>query len=414
MNKVVIFIVGLMVVVISILAIHGFVQPKPFKWMESYHPFDKQPYGSYVFYNQLDNLFPNKFVKQANSSIFDYLGKYDYYFSVDSIDYTEDLSDWYYNPFNFIGVGSYFSITDFDSRLLLMHLHQGNNALIAAEYVNGDFLAELGISTDVIYVEDTTYMQTMVHNQEKFTVQFYDQDWVDIKPVASSAHIVKYPKGSRIIAKNEEGDILGIELEVGKGRLTYLTIPLIFTNYFILKTDPNTTEEFLLNLPNEDTYWAYGSWSEDPTPVESPGLLSFIHSQESLKWAFYVLLFSVLLFFFFEIKRRQRAVQVIKPTENVSLKFSASISQLYLLRRDNREMVKRKMTYLLDHIRNDLGIATNEINEAFYKRLAQKTNIKEGSIRRLFTLYFAYQARHEVTEDEFIKFNRLVQLFKTK
>ncbi|MEQ9229755.1 MAG: hypothetical protein RIF46_03675, partial [Cyclobacteriaceae bacterium] len=250
--------------------------------------------------------------------------------------------------------------------------------------------------------------------QEKFTVQFLDREWVDLKPLNSITYIEAYPDSAKVIGTNKEGNVLGVQYEIGKGKLTLVTMPHVFSNYTILKTNSELSANLITTLPNVETYWASGNWSFRTNYEDTPGLLSFIHSQESLKWALYVLLVSILIFFLFEIKRQQRPIPVIEPVQNISLKFSESISQLYLMRKDHREMVRKKMKFLMEKVRSEYQMNTAEINDHFYQRLAAKAEIKEKDIRQLFTLYFAYKDKSEVSEEEFLKFNRLVQLFKTK
>ncbi len=414
MNRTALFIIGGIVVLISILAIHNSAQPKPFRWQETYDRFDKHPYGAYVFGKQIDNFFPGNKVKSASSEIFDqyeYSGIY-----YDTTSYLYDMDDETLEQFNFFVLDEYFRINELDTRALLLHIYQGNDALIATNYSN-DFLPdELGLTLGYAYALDSMDgdEENPMFEQEKFTVQFLDDEWVDLKPLNSITYIEAYPDSAKVIGTNKEGNVLGVQYEIGKGKLTLVTMPHVFSNYTILKTNSELSANLITTLPNVETYWASGNWSFRTNYEDTPGLLSFIHSQESLKWALYVLLVSVLIFFLFEIKRQQRPIPVIEPVQNISLKFSESISQLYLMRKDHREMVRKKMKFLMEKVRSEYQMNTAEINDHFYQRLAAKAEIKEKDIRQLFTLYFAYKDKSEVSEEEFLKFNRLVQLFKTK
>ncbi len=398
---------------ISILAIHNSAQPKPFRWQETYDKFDKHPYGAYVLGKQIDHFFPGHKVKSASSEIFDqyeYSGIY-----YDTANYLYDMEDETMEQFNFFALDENFRINELDMRALLLHIYQGNDALISANYITELLTDELGLDMGFAYAIDSIDGQeNPVFEQEKFTVQFLDGEWVDLKPLNSITHIEAYPDSAKVIGTNKEGNVLGVQYGIGKGKLTLVTMPHVFSNYTILKTNSQLSADLITGLPNAETYWASGNWSFRASYEDTPGLLSFIYSQESLRWAFFVLLVSVLLFFLFEIKRQQRPIPVIAPVQNISLKFSESISQLYLMRKDHREMVRKKMKFLMEKVRSEYQMNTAEINDHFYQRLAAKAEIKEKEIRQLFTLYFAYKDKSEVSEEEFLKFNRLVQLFKTK
>ena len=100
-----------------------------------------------------------------------------------------------------------------------------------------------------------------------------------------------------------------------------------------------------------DTYW--GSRIIGERQYEDKGsLLSFIHEQEALTWAFYTLIISVLLLLLFQMKRRQRPIPVINLPQNDSLNFVELIGNLYLLNKDNRALLERKMTYFREMVRS--------------------------------------------------------------
>ncbi|MCP4456454.1 MAG: hypothetical protein GY816_00260 [Cytophagales bacterium] len=452
MNRAGIVIAILLVVLISVMAIHNALQPKPFRWDQSLKTYDKQPYGTSVVYAQLENLFPDQEVKKASSDLFvvyydpNYSLDYDtsnfqydwsdsveyeddYYiekeeetatiWSTDDLDYLYELLPDEKLEFNFIGVDKFLVINEDDSRALLQHIYQGNHALIASQDVQGILLNELEIYVNTIYSESLNYYQGDHEKPDSldalhFTVKFFDNDWVSLKPTHEMSSIKDYPEGARVIAKNKKGDVIGIELSIGKGTLTFVSNPLVFTNYTVLKTDASISEQLLTNLPNLDTHWANGQWSNawNRDPDDDTSLLAFILSEESLKWAFFTLLFAVLTFFLFEIKRQQRAIPVIAQPENVSLRFTETISRLYQIQKDNREIVRKKMRFLLEHIRNDLNLDTRVLDDKFHHRLALKSKVDETIVRQMFIQYHALKDKNDVTDEEFLRFNRLVQNFK--
>lgn len=448
MKKAGVIIVVSFIVLVSILAIHNAVQPKPFRWNQSFKTFDKQPYGASVVYGQLENIFPDRQIQRASSRQLDpyYDPNYSYTHDDDEFDWndsTEYDNTYYYEEeidtlwrsdelaylyemaeedvveFNFIGVDAFLQISEDDSRALLQHIYQGNDALIAAADVQGIFLNELSVFVKTLYsdTDGNDYLemdQREMLDQTNFTVQFFDEEWVDMKPAEEMSYITDYPNSAEVIATNKEGHVIGIELKIGEGTLTYITVPLVFSNYTLLKTDAEISEKLLTNLPNRDTYWATGRWSDNWSRDhdDSPSLLGFILSEESLRWAFYILLIAVLTFFFFEIKRQQRAIPIINPPENVSLKFTETVSRLYQIQKDNREIVRKKIRFLLEYIRNDLNLDTSVLDEKFYQRLAAKSKVDEVVVRQVFTQYHALKDKHEVTDEEFLRFNRLVQNFK--
>lgn len=411
MNRAVFLVIAAVVILISVLAIHAYVQPKPFRWNETYHERDKQPYGGYVIRRLVDDVFPGRRIQNADNETF---SEYHYWIGEENSDYLFAMDTSFKEEFNFIAVDDRFSITDIDSRSLILHVFQGNHALLAFNSIDGILLDELEVETNLEYSKGE-YLSETGHfepfNEEKFHVDFFNSQ-NQLKPVSWLSTITSYPENARVIGRNEEGDVIGITIEKGKGSITFLSMPLVFSNYSVLKSAPEISENLLKSLPNRDTYWASGYWSWQTNYSDSPSFLSFIHSNESLTWALYTLLFSVLLFFVFELKRQQRPVPEKEPVENVSLKFSESLSRLYLIKKDHRGILRKKMSYLLEMIRNDYMLSTNEFNENFFVKLSHKSGVPIEKIRELFMLYAAYQNISELSTEQFMKFNRLIQLFK--
>jgi hypothetical protein len=75
-------------------------------------------------------------------------------------------------------------------------------------------------------------------------------------------------------------------------------------------------------------------------------------------------------------------------------------------------MIKKKMKYFQEHLRNDLKLETNLYDEAFFERLSSKTGVPVEKIRKLFSLYQALSTQKEVSKDDFLRFNTLLQAFK--
>jgi hypothetical protein len=417
-------VVVLVIVFFGVLVLHNATRPRPYKWTPSFRSIDKNPYGASVLFNRLKDLFPDKEIKQ--------MGYYDlqpYYAEYDYRDYTGGgtaqfdslLGEWVTNlldkelyfvdedriqHFNFFGLNNYFEISDQDAYAFRQHIYQGNHALISSYDLSPGLIRPLGIK--LLVKNESNWVPI---GEDDYSVSFRGGEFRQYKPFDSFTYISSYPEGAEVIARTATGKVVGVKIPIGKGSITYFSLPIVFSNYYLLKVSPDLAERLLLELPVEDTRWANMYHGAGYTPPNR-SLLSFIHSDPALTWAFYLLLFSLIIFFAFQVKRSQRAIPEIFPPENVSLKFSEMLSKLYLLRGDYRDMVRKKMNYFLEHLRTHLLMDTSEINEVFYERLSSKTNVEEHRVKELFTVYFALRSKSQVTEDEFIRFNTLIQHFK--
>ncbi len=134
-------------------------------------------------------------------------------------------------------------------------------------------------------------------------------------------------------------------------------------------------------LPSRETIWF-----SETTEVVSQSPMRFILSKPALRYAWYLLLGGLLLFVFFNAKRKQRIVPIIEPLKNKSVEFVKSIGNLYLQEGDFHDMMAKKAQYFLNKIRLELLIDTQVLDENFAKKLHLKTGAKMEEINEAITL----------------------------
>ena len=464
-KRIILIISAVIVLIFAVLFIQAALKPKPYSWIQTYSSYQKQPYAASIFFRELKNIFTGKIVKRFGSDDFT-----DYYwyveedlvgaqisgehfaeseFSSDSalwldddgnlmldtiafpdleediatensqdseeeirLDTTLNLYDIGYDSsfqkdFNVVMIADYFWCDELNTRAMLLHAFQGNDVLIAANDFNEILMAFLGISI----AEDTIPVDDELEYTDHFVVSVHDQLPVQLKSYHQYTHITAYPDSAHIIATNKLDQVLGIKVKVGKGSITLFSLPILFSNYYMLKDDNSVAEHLLLNLPNKDTYWGNRIIGRQQFE-DKKSLLSFIHSQESLTWAFYTIVFAVLFLLLFQMKRRQRIIPLLSKPENESLKFLEVISNLYLLNKNNKALLRKKMTYFLEMIRSKYLLDTSVFDEAFFNQLATKSNVDIRIILKIFRDYEILANQKDLHNTEFLHFNKLIQHFK--
>jgi hypothetical protein len=491
-KRIIVIISSVIVMIFLALIIQAALKPRPFNWNPSYSSYDKQPYGAYIIFSEIKNLFPGKKVKrfgpddfkeyylfvntpvgddvpfvyeeepedaydwQSDSSLWydeegnflldtmdvyeeeDYVipeyGEEDIGYSYEYEDSTwayddtyEDSAGAYYDyeydtalelfelafdstylpSFNVVMIADYFSCDELNARALLLHAYQGNDVFIAASDINEYLSAFLGLETAWDSVD------TEEKYSDAFVIAAHDHLPVQLSSYGYYAHFTSYPDSASAIASNKRDQVLGVKVKVGEGTVTYFTLPIVFTNYYLLKDDNSIAENLLLDLPNQDTYWGnriIGSRAFE----DQESLLSFIHSQESLTWAFYTIVVSMLGLFVFQIKRKQRIIPMMAKPENDSLRFVEVISNLYLLNKDNKSLLQKKMIYFLEMIRSKYHLNTSVIDEAFFTQLAIKSKVSIKHIKKIFRDYDILIGQKTLQNPELLHFNKMIQHFKHK
>jgi hypothetical protein len=221
-------------------------------------------------------------------------------------------------------------------------------------------------------------------------------------------------KKDRFCALGKVNDKINfIKIKHKNGFIYYHSNPIMFTNYFLLNdTGFNYVNQiFSKEFSNTTLYHDYFSLnqkenSEKFYPNEHTPL-SFILDNQSLKWAWYILLFLIVLFFMFKIKRTQRVIPVLKRKENSSISYAETISNLYYVHSNHNQILKNKHQHWLHFIRTNLNIQTNEITSKTIELISQKSGVSIDSIKTIFHYYekYLHQIYSDINNDTFIQIN---------
>jgi hypothetical protein len=186
--------------------------------------------------------------------------------------------------------------------------------------------------------------------------------------------------------------------------------PKFFSNYSLLKPDGaayaatalsyiKSTKQIIL-----DEYYTQGDIGDD-TPMR------LFLSNPALQWAYYIALFSLLIFVLYEIKRRQRIIPVIEPLSNSTLDFVTVVGHVYYEKRDNADIAQKKILYLLTYLRDEHQIKTAVADEEFKERIAGKLGLEPAFANELVNYLRYISVQQKVNDRELIELNKLIEKF---
>ena len=448
-------IIALVVVIVLLLVGLSFAktkEAKPVDWSPTFINTKTDPYGTYIAYQLLSDVFKKKNIRVTRLPIYNNLKKnLDAYYSyddtssdnepstdisfeetrivtdeynyteqdslnnADSADYADSLTneeydplDWFYQMDNmadttsYVFVNSSFGIDKLDLDYLLDFVGLGNNAFISAETIDQQLLDTLGVKTDVKYFQtDTLYSMVdfpskqyrfgNVEGQMKFNVDS-----------------CKLPL--RVLALNNKKDTVFIDVKYGKGHFYLHALPTAFANVNMLQTDKyDFAFRSLSYLPANskiiwDEYLKQGAINEGN---EFRAMLN----NPPLRIALYIILLGLLLFMIFRAKRTQRVVPVINPPVNSSLEFLNTISNLYYRKSDFNTIVEKRHTYFLDFVRKNYYLSTETTGDDFINILSAKSTMEKEKLNQLFALYKDMSTLAFISNDMFLKYNSLLEEF---
>lgn len=346
MNKTFKIYAVIFIIIMVILALLEVNKKEVTDWRKNFDPNEKSPFGLFVFNKESKDLFKNQLKKIAEAP-------YEYYnenkkqsHNILIIEKEIDRESW---------------------RSILNEVSKGSDAMLIAGRIPKEISDSIGFYASQISFED--------QNVLKLTDKKYQNDFINLDKFPSGRGFSYVKPGVEILGKTVEKNNTDqanfIKLKLGKGNIFVHSEPLFLTNYYLLKPgNIKYAQDVFSYLNDKETVWFVEAAD---AKASSRFFMRFILSKPALKYAWWVFLGGMILFIFFNAKRKQRIVPVIEPLKNTSVEFVKSIGNLYLQEGDFHDMMAKKAQYFLNKVRMDLLIDTQNLDNEFAKKLQLKT-----------------------------------------
>jgi hypothetical protein len=379
---------------------------------ESYRKSDRQPFGSFIAYKEFRHLFNDRYVETVTdpfdeewNNIKDYSAdkKYSLYFLI-----TKNL------VLNYVEVNAFMD-----------YVKAGNDLFISADYVDSRLLENINCNTERMgeIIDET---KGLMH-QTKVSMYFGD----NFRAPAYGYYYYPFLNAlsgydtsfARVLGVNEINTPNYIILFAGKGRLYLHVAPRIFSNYFLLTGDNYKYFENVISYLRSDPKNIY--WDEyykntntsrrknnnDRNSDDNFSSLRVISQHPPLLWAFWLAIAGLLLYILFNIKRKQKAINIVKPNANTTVTFTETVGRLYLQKKNNSHIAEKMITYFYEHIRNKYFITTANINDEFINSLSGKSGVSKEKTQDLFSLIERLQSEENVDDAELLQLNMGIENF---
>lgn len=394
MNKTIRLYSIIFMLAIGALYLYEYSKPKPINWYPSFAKKHKIPYGTYILYDALPDLFPNTEIKETHLPTFEF------------------LDDTLVSGTLFL-INNKIDIDDATLNRLLDFVSRGNTVFASA---SGYTIDTLNIKSKRLFKNDVDnqliyklYSPSFKNREYTFKAKmdqsiFSSIDTTNTKILGLSAYV----------SKNGERSAYGanfIEVKFGKGKFLLHNAPEVFTNYGILEKPIDQYAAGVLSYLADakniiwDAYHKSGKSS-----ISSP--MHYILTNRSLKWAYFIMLFGLLFYVIFEGKRKQRSIPVLKELKNQSLAFTRTIGNMYYEKQDHYSIAQHQIRYFMDHIRTTYRIKTNAFDNQFYQDLTARSGKVLTDIKKLFKLIQSLQQKNRITADELKNLNQQIEKFK--
>lgn len=412
-------ILGIVFILIALTVLFLRSVGKVTDWRPTYDEASKNPYGTFVIRELLQNYFPGKGFRVMQDSLNGVLPT------------TAEKGQLYI----FIGEALYQDSIDLHT--LLQFVENGNIAFISSRTIPYDFMSEIFYEEcDEYYWQDySSLLNTAVglnfeHPKLKATKDFkfrfvggnglraYDWNYIQ------DYYFCERAEDFQELGYLNDSLINFARIRYGEGSIYLHTIPYAFSNIAMLdSTSLEHANRVFAHLPPGKIYWdeysktieALGRQRNNngrALPKESP--LQYVLSQPPLAWSWYTLLVLALLFLVFRTKRKQKVIPVLEANTNTSLEFVSTIGRLYFLQNNHKQLALQKMKLWLNFVRTRYHLRGQEISEAFKQKIIAKSEVPEDLVTRIFQKHHEIVNAYGIFDNVLIDFHQLLEEFYSK
>lgn len=372
-------------------------KPKPIDWSPTYNETHKKPYGTFILYQELENLFQDSKIEPLKVTPYEYF--YDLYSYQDST---------YKTKGSYVNIDYFTNTDDISSEKLLNFASHGNTIFISSSYPPKYLL-------DTLHLETVNDYNLKGKAQLTFANKRLKTDSITIEKGLSNIYFSKLDTAKTTVLGYQKFDTINhvnfIKVNYEYGQFLLHLQPSVFTNYHLLKKDNKKHAAAILSyLPDETIL--FDSKNKKGQELGN-SIMRFILKQPALKWAWYLGLLGLLIFIVFNAKRRQRIIKVIKPLENTTVAFTKTIGNLYYESKDHNNLIDKKITYFLEYIRRVFYLDTQVLDEKFAKSLAFKSGKDKDTTQKLIKTINYLRAKRNCSEDDLFRLNKAIEDFHT-
>jgi hypothetical protein len=377
-------------------------RPQEIDWRPHYTTSKKTPYGLYVLDKELKKLCNGIYIEKLNETPYEFFDK--------QYDYDSSIA-------NYTIRGTYFSVEensnlDEESASEILHfVSKGNEAFLAASSFSQTIFDSLKIKLDYSYdFNDTVqlkldYVDTNTYYFNKINyLSFFDS--FDTSKVTVLGHV------QVSFGDSTKRHVNFIRVAYGDGFIFLHSLPNVFTNYHLLKSDNHLYTSGVLSFiqNSRPIYWNTNEYDRE-NKAETP--LRVILEHASLRWAWYFILIGFLIYLLFNAKRKQRIIPIIPPVLNTTVDFTKTIANMYFQEGHFKTVMEKRIIYFLERVRSEFHLDTQKLDDKFIHKLQLKSGRPKDLIEKIVKKITNKKMNRYLSENDLVELNGLLEDFWT-
>ncbi len=383
-NKHIIIFVGLFIA----LVVFEYMQPKPVDWSVSFSKNQKIPYGSYIIYDLLEDIFKDSQIEVNTRSPFITLTENDY------------------KNTSYIIINQEFKPANVNLESLLDFASKGNKVFVSALQFSEAFKDSLNFNTKNYYsaIFKNDSLNYNFFNQSLKTDSGYFLKSLRINYYINSVDTNKATK----IAYVDDKKTNFFRQKYGKGEFFIHTQPFAFTNYNLLQDSILDYSLKTFAFVNNDKI----IWDEYSKPGKYNGSpMSYIISQDALRKSWHIILALIAVFLILGSKRKQKIIPVIMKPANSSLEFTKTLANLYLNGKNHKDIAQKKYYYWLNYLRRKYLLQIDNNQKLDIALISEKTGVDQLLIKKIEGKKQYINMQERITPATLLAFNEDIDEF---
>lgn len=384
----------ILLLMFGLLVLVEYNTPEPLDWRRTYAQKDKIPFGCNAFYRLLnEDIYKGKMEKQRQTP-FNVLMQ---------------------NPEKrtaYIFINDDISFSRLDAKYLMDFVSKGNDVLIASSSLYGNAIADtFHIYTERSYIPYGSYLDST-------NMAFLNY----CSPALKAKKPYKYRGGFEtaffggfdtakvtILATESDTNAVFLQAPMGKGNFYFLSVPDVFTNYFVVNDSSRYFAYKALSFLNAEQFW----WDEyfKGSGVKSGTPLQFIFASDSLYAGYLLTLLSLIIFMIFAMKRRQRPIPIVEPLPNATLQFVEVVGSVYYNTSNHKIIAEEKINSFYEFLRAKFLVSSRKADEETLIRISKLSTIPIEDVKKLFVQIGMVWRQGSITEKELIDLNTAIENF---
>jgi len=383
---------GMFILVVAI----QYLLPKPMNWQRTYASKDKNPFGTNAIYQLLKPTYGKQIVVNKNTL---------YNLPDTSIEQRKCL----------MIINGSIDLSKTDLKTLFHFMEMGNTIFIAADEFRG---------------LDTFHIRTTPRSYQFFTNidTLLKRSGADLKMKAKNKKdVYKYPnlctdsyftnydstKFSSCSVNQDSNSVL-IKATIGEGKLILMSMPDVFTNYFVVNHPNRPYDYSVLSYATQNTNGLIWDEYYKTFNVQSGSFFKLILDSDALYAAYILMLITLIIYMISDGRRRQRAIPVLEPVTNTTLEFVNVVSHVYFNSENHKFIADERVKYFYETIRKRFNVSTTEINELFMESISELSGYDTKLVRQLLMYCERLRKLETASEYDLIELNRQITNFNTK